>query len=77
MDAEDSVNDWSSDDESEQLCNDSALNIEPPRGARLLQRSLRRPARKTLPFVPYEDWVLGQSYGDLLPSCMHYIMNGS
>jgi hypothetical protein len=55
MDAEDSVNDGSSDDESEQLCNDSTLNIEPPRGARLPQQSLRRPARKTLPFVPYED----------------------
>jgi hypothetical protein len=73
--ADDSVNDWSSDDESErQLCNDSSLNIEPARGARLPQRSQRRPARKTLPFVPYADWVPDQSYDELPPSCMHYIM---
>jgi hypothetical protein len=58
MDADDSVNDWSSDDESErQLCNDSSLNIEPACGARLVQQSQRRPARKTLPFVPYADCV--------------------
>jgi hypothetical protein len=36
MDAEDSVNDWSSDDES-QICNGSSLNIDPTRGSRLPQ----------------------------------------
>jgi hypothetical protein len=75
MDADDSVNDWSSDDESErQLCNDSSLNIEPACGARLVQQSQRRPARKTLPFVPYADWAPDQSYDELPPSCIHYIM---
>jgi hypothetical protein len=56
MDADDSVNDWSSDDESErQLCNDSSLNIEPARGGRLPQQSQRRPAWKTLSLVLYAD----------------------
>jgi len=65
------VNDWSSDDESEsQLCNDSRLNINPARGGRLPQQSQRRPARKTVPFVPYAEWVPDQSYDELPPSCM-------
>lgn len=40
----------------------------------LPQRSQRRPARKTLPFVPYADWVPDQCYDELPPSCIHYIM---
>ena len=47
---------------------------QPVRGARLPQRSELRPARNTLPFVPYEDWVPGQSYEGHLPFCMRYIM---
>ncbi|KAK0728900.1 hypothetical protein B0T26DRAFT_628743, partial [Lasiosphaeria miniovina] len=27
----------------------------------------------TLPFVPYKDWVPGQSYKEHPPICMHYI----
>jgi hypothetical protein len=73
MDTEDSVNDWSSDDES-QVCNNSSLNIDPARGSRLPQQSQRRPARKTLLFVPYIDWFLDQSYNKLPPSCIHYII---
>jgi hypothetical protein len=66
MDADNSVNDWSSDDGSErQLCNDSSLNINPARGGRLLQQSQRRPAWKTLPFIPYADWDPDQSYNEL------------
>jgi hypothetical protein len=75
MDTEDSLNEWSSDDESErQLCKDPSLNIEPAHGARVLQQTQRRPARKTLPFVPYADWAPDQSYDELPPSCIHYIM---
>jgi hypothetical protein len=75
MGADDSMNEWSSDDESEsQLGNDSSLNIGSTRGARLMPQSQRRPARKTLPFVPYADWVRGQSYDELPSSCIHYIM---
>jgi hypothetical protein len=75
MDADDSVDDWSSDNESErQLCNDSSRNIELARSGRLPQQSQRRPALKTLPFVPYADWVADQSYDELPLSCMHYNM---
>ncbi len=75
MDADDSVNGLFSDDESEhQLFNDSSPHVEPARGTRLLQQSQRRPARKTLPFILYADWVLDQSYNELPPSCMHYII---
>jgi hypothetical protein len=73
MDGEDSVNDWSSDDES-QVCNDSNIDVDPARGSRLLQQSQRRPARKTLSFVPYADWDPDQSYDEIPPSCIHYIM---
>jgi hypothetical protein len=63
MDADDSLNDSSSDYEIERAC-----------GAQGPQRSQLRPACKTLPFVPYADWVPDQSYDELPPSCMHYIM---
>ncbi|KAK0703386.1 hypothetical protein B0T26DRAFT_658156, partial [Lasiosphaeria miniovina] len=33
-----------------------------------------RPARNTLPFVPYEDWVPSQLYAEYPPTCMRYIM---
>ncbi len=74
MDADDSVNEWSSDIESDrQPSDDSSLNIQPARGARLPQ-SQRRPANRTLSFVPYADWSPDQAYDDLPPSCMHYFM---
>ena len=61
MDVDDSLNDSSSDDEIER-------QLRPQRGQ-------LRPARKTLPFMPYADWVPGQSYAEQPPpSCMHYIM---
>jgi hypothetical protein len=61
MDADDSLNDSSSEDEIER-------QLRPQRGQ-------LRPARKTLPFMPYADWVPGQSYAEQQPpSCMHYIM---
>ena len=73
MDADDSVNEWSSDNESEhQLSNDSSLNIQLARGARLLQQSQRRPAKRIMPFVPYEDWIPDQVYDNLPPSCIYY-----
>jgi hypothetical protein len=74
MDAEESVSGLSSGDESEQFCNDASQSINSLRGLRLPQQSLRRPPRQALPFVPYEDWIPGQLYNDLPPSCMHYIM---
>ena len=75
MDADDSVNDWSSDNETEpQLCNVSRSNAQPARGFQPPQRSQLRPARKILPFVPYADWIPGQSYEEQPPFCMHYIM---
>jgi hypothetical protein len=50
-------------------------HMEPACGARDLRRSQLRPARKTLPFVPYADWVPDQSYAEQPPpSCMHYLM---
>ncbi|KAK3934333.1 hypothetical protein QBC46DRAFT_83014 [Diplogelasinospora grovesii] len=64
MDVDDSVNDWSSDDDAERQLVRSAP----------CQRSQLRPARKTLPFVPYPDWDPGQSYEAQPPFCMHYIM---
>ena len=75
MDADDSVNGLSSDDESErQPRNNSSLNNGPAGGTGLVRQSQRRPARKTLPIVPYADWVPDQSYDQLPPSCVHYIM---
>ena len=56
MDADDSVNDLSSDDESErQPQNNSSLNNEPAGSTGLVWQSQRRPAWKTLPFVLYAD----------------------
>jgi len=75
MDADDSVNGLSSNDESErQPRNNSSLNNGPAGGTGLVRQSQRRPARKTLPIVPYADWVLDQSYDQLPPSCVYYIM---
>jgi len=75
MDADDSVNDLSSDDESErQPRNNSSLNNEPAGSTGLVRQSQRRPAWKTLLFVPYADWVPDQSYDQLPPSCVHFIM---
>ncbi|KAK3934731.1 hypothetical protein QBC46DRAFT_399104 [Diplogelasinospora grovesii] len=70
MTSDDSVNDWSSGDEAG-LPNDES---QPVRGTRPAQRGQLRPARKTLPFVPYADWVPGQSYKEQPPFCMHYIL---
>jgi hypothetical protein len=51
INAEEYVNDWFSDDESEpQLCNDSNLDTQPAHHTRTPQRSQLRPAENTLPF---------------------------
>ncbi|KAK3353709.1 hypothetical protein B0T25DRAFT_581423 [Lasiosphaeria hispida] len=74
MDSDASVNDWSSGDEPEhRLPNAANLESRPVRNA-APQRGQLRPARKTLPFVPYTDWVPGQSYEEHPPYCIHYIM---
>jgi len=71
MNTDDSANDWSSGEESEsQICDAISNN----RAARGCPPSQLRPARKTLPFVPFADWVPGQSYEEQPPFCMHYIM---
>lgn len=71
----DSSNDWSSGDEpSLEHRNVVSPPSQPIRGARPPPQSGLRPARKSLPFVPYEDWVPGQSYEEHPPFCMHYIM---
>ncbi|KAL6904180.1 hypothetical protein GGI43DRAFT_399809 [Trichoderma evansii] len=55
MDIEEYVNNWSSDNEREpQLCNDSNLDTQLARHIRT-QRSQLRPAKNTLPFVPYAN----------------------
>lgn len=75
MDSDNSGNDWSSGDEAERrLPNGASLESPPLRDTRPPQRSQLRPARKTLPFVPYADWVPGQSYEEHPPFCMHYIL---
>jgi hypothetical protein len=75
MDADDSANEWSSDNQSDrQLSDDSSLNIQPARGVRLPPQRQRRPAKKTLSFVPYADWDPEQTYNDLPPSCVHYFI---
>lgn len=73
MDSDDSVNDWSSGNEPQR--NVASAPSQPIRGAMPPQRSGLRPARKTLPFVPYEDWVPGQSY-ERTPSCLHALYHG-
>jgi hypothetical protein len=45
-----------------------------PPTARPPQQSQRRPARKTLPFVPCEDWDPDQSYDEQPPICINYTM---
>ncbi|KAK4097376.1 hypothetical protein N658DRAFT_291647 [Parathielavia hyrcaniae] len=75
MDSDDSATDWSSGDEPQRKHRNVASSpSQPIRGARPPQRSGLRPARKTLPLVPYKDWVPGQSYEEHSPVCMHYIM---
>ena len=67
MDANDSSNEWpQSGDESEPE-HPSTRNVRS-------RRSQLRPARKTLPFVPFADWDPGQSYNDQPPFCIHYVM---
>jgi len=69
MDGDNFLNHWSSDDEI------GRPHSEPARHAQGPQRSQLRPGRITLPFVPYADWVPGQSYAEQPPpSCMHYIV---
>lgn len=70
MDADTSMSDWSSDHETSPQPGDRP----PARGAGPTRRSQLRPARKTLPFVPYDDWLPGESYDEQPPSCMHYVM---
>lgn len=53
----------------------SSDNESQPRHLSSPQRSQRRPARDTLPFVPYEDWIPDQLYNDQPPSCMRYVMD--
>jgi hypothetical protein len=70
MDADDPMTDWSSNDETERP-DASSLPSQPARRV----RSQLRPARKTLPFVPYADWVPSQPYGEQPPpSCIHYVL---
>ncbi len=75
MDADDSVNEWSSDNQSDrQPSEDSSLSIQAARGTRLPPQSQRQPAKGTLSFVPYADWDPEQAYNDLPPSCVHYFI---
>lgn len=64
------MNDWSRDG-TDQPCDGPS----PRRQSARPVRSQLRPARKTLPFVPYADWSPGQPYDEQLPpSYMHYVM---
>ena len=75
MDTDIAMSDWSSDGETSlQPCKASSTDRQPTRGVGPTRRSQLRPARKTLPFVPYDDWLPGESYDDQPPSCMHYVM---
>jgi hypothetical protein len=75
MDADDSVNEWSSDSQSDrELSDDSSPVIKPAGSAQLAPQSQRRPANRTLSFVPYADWGPEQAYDYLPPSCVHYLM---
>jgi hypothetical protein len=68
MDSDESVNEWSSEDESERQPSNVSV------GAQRLLQSQRRPANRALSFIPYMDWNPEQAYDDLPPSCMHYFM---
>jgi len=75
MAADDSEHDQSSDDQSEQqLCDVSTSDSQSVCRGRVPQPSQLLPARKTLPFVPYDAWVPGEPYDEQPPSCMHYVM---
>ena len=59
MDADDSMDEWSSEDQCDrQLSNNSSLNTQSARDARLATQRQQRPANRTLSFVPYLDWDL-------------------
>ena len=76
MDADASVIAWSDDSDDDdsdvEVCDEANRNSG---NTRPQQHSQRRPARVTLPFVPYADWDADQSYDELPPSCMHYLMD--
>lgn len=55
------------------LCNDLGSKGQAAPLARIPQ-SQRRPARATLPFVPYEDWDPDQSYDEQPPTCVRYTL---
>ena len=74
MDADTAMSDWSSDQETSPQPRKSSTDRQPARGAGPTRRSQLRPARKTLPFVPYDDWLPGESYDDQPPSCIRYVM---
>lgn len=75
MDSDNFVNDWSSGNKPEHRLSNIASPDSPLlHSARLPQRSQLRPTPKTLPFVPYADWVPGQSYKEQPPFCIHYIL---
>ncbi|EHK19828.1 uncharacterized protein TRIVIDRAFT_68184 [Trichoderma virens Gv29-8] len=63
MDADSSINDWSSDDASEsQPCDFADSEDEHSQQLTLTRRSQLRPAGNGLAFVPYADWRPGRSY---------------
>lgn len=58
MDLDESANDWLSGDKPQrQLHNAASSANQRVRGARLPQRRELRPARNTLPFVPYATYT--------------------
>ncbi|KAH7114710.1 hypothetical protein B0J13DRAFT_533533 [Dactylonectria estremocensis] len=70
-----SVNDWSSDDENNtQLRNESVSKIQPGRHVHAPRPSQLRLPENTLLFVPYDDWTPDESYVEHPPTCIRYVL---
>ncbi|KAK4071308.1 hypothetical protein Purlil1_13462 [Purpureocillium lilacinum] len=69
MHSQESVLEWSSDDGTQ-----AESELQPACPTAAPGRSQLRPARNTLPFVPYADWDAGQSYDDVPPTCILYVL---
>ncbi|KAH6699541.1 hypothetical protein EV126DRAFT_424152 [Verticillium dahliae] len=62
---------WSSDEETQPQPDDESCSDQP--ASRALT-PVQRPARRTLPFVPYANWDPDQTYDDLPPTCLWYVL---
>ncbi|KAG9249981.1 uncharacterized protein F5Z01DRAFT_731324 [Emericellopsis atlantica] len=72
MDADSSVNDWTSDEASESPPSDFPDDDDQSRRVALTRKSQLRPAGLGLAFVPYADWRPTLPYNEQPPECIRY-----